>query len=111
MFNPDYKTALTNAAASGKIPDKIAALSKALGDNHYLVGGHVTIADAILVYFIQFINIVYASAELESPFSHHANIVAYETHFWTLPEVQSHVASDAFKRPVMPPTMVPWLKF
>ena len=111
MFNPDHKTALANAAASGKVPDKIAALSKALGDGHYLVGGHVTIADAILVYFIHFINIVYSSAELESPFAHHANIVAYETHFWALPELQALVASDAFKRPVMPPTMVPWIKF
>lgn len=111
MFNPEYKTALTTAAASGKVPDKIAALSKGLGDAQYIVGGHATIADVYLAYHIHFINIVYASAEVESPFAHHANLVAHEAHFWTLPELQAHVASDAWKRPIMPPTMLPWIKF
>lgn len=111
VFNPDHKGALTTAAASGKLPDKIAALSKGLGDGHFFVGGHVTLADVFVAYFIHLINIFYSSAEVESPFSHHANLVAFETHFWALPELQAHVASDAWKRPVMPPTMLPWVKF
>jgi glutathione S-transferase len=110
-FNPEYKTALAAAAASGKVPNKIAALAKHLGEQHYAVGNHVTIADVFLAYHVYFIKHIYASADLECPFAAHANLIAAEAHFWALPQIAPHVASDAWKRPFLPPTMAPWLKF
>lgn len=110
-FSPEYKTSLGTAAAAGKIPNKIAALSKQLGENVYLVGNHVTIADIFLAYHLYFIKNIYASADLESPLAAYPNLLAAEANFWALPQVAPHVASDAFKRPFLPPTMAPWLKF
>lgn len=108
MSSSDYKAELTTA--SGKIQDKVAALSKALGTSQYLVGGHVTLADVFLAYNTYFINKVFSSAEVKSPFSEHKNLGAHETHFWSLKELQGYLASDSWKRPLVPPNMFPWVK-
>lgn len=101
MATADYKTALT--AASGKIEGKIAALSKKLGAAQYLVGEHVTLADIFLAYNAYFINKVFASAEVKSPFAQHANLGKHEAHFWTLKELQGYLASESWKKPLVPP--------
>lgn len=112
MFTPDYKAALIAAAAAdGKIATKLNHLKHALGDGHYLVGGHLTLADVTLAYFASVFHSVFESAEAECPFTHHATLLAHEQNVWSQPELVEYVASAHWKKPIMPPTMVPWLKF
>jgi glutathione S-transferase len=111
-FNPDYKTALTAAgAADAKIATKLNHLKHALGDGHYLVGGHLTIADIFAAYSSFFLNHIFSSAEVESPTANHATLNAHENNVWSQPELVEYIASDHWKKPVFPPTMLPWLKY
>lgn len=111
MFTPDYKDALTKALAEGgKIPTKIAALAKHVDGKAHAVGSNVTIADVFIAYTLFIVSSVYTSAELECPLHSHTGLCTYLKGFWDLPEVAAHAGSDAGKRPIMPPTMVSWLK-
>jgi glutathione S-transferase len=111
VFNPEYKDLLTKAGAEGKVPQKLALLSKFLGENSFLVGNHVTIADVWVAFFSHFFGIIFSSAEVPNPFEKHANLIAHEANFFAQTELAEYVASPAWKKPPMPPTAVPWVKF
>lgn len=111
VFSPEYKENLTKATSEGKMPQKLALLSKFLGENTYLVGNHVTIADVFVAFIIYMIGIITSSAEVENPVSKHPNLVALEKTVWATEGIAEYVASDAWKRPPIPPSRLPWIKF
>lgn len=111
VFSPEYKEGLTKAGAEGKVPEKLALLTASIGEEGFLVGGHVTIADIFLAYFAHFFGIIYTSAEVTNPFVTNAGIAAHQAKVWGLEELTAYVASDAWKKPPLPPTALPWVKF
>jgi glutathione S-transferase len=110
LFSPEYKEGLAKAATEGKIPAKLAALAKHVEGKHFAVGGHATIADIFIAYTLYITSTVYTSAELECPVAAHG-LSSFVAGVWALPELTAHVHGPNWSKPIMPPTMVSWLKY
>jgi glutathione S-transferase len=110
VFSPEYKEKLTAAASNEKIVSKIAQLSAFLGENTYLVGNHITIADVWAAYTVYIGQKIFTSAEVASPITQ-ANLLAHQTATFGTETLAAYTSTDAWAAtPIMPPAFVPWLK-
>ena len=108
-FNPEYKESLQKGTgADSKFNKIVANLAVMLGENEWFLG-YPTVADIEFVYMAYIFGVVLSSAEVENPVDSHANLKAVAARVWELDGIKEWVESDAWKRPILLPSMLPWI--
>lgn len=110
IMGPEYKAGLAKAGKAGeKLDRKLMFLSKFLGENDFFLGDF-TLADIYVGYSLYLVSNFILSGEAEDPVSRYPNLVAHRARLFEQPGIKEHVASDAWKKPLFPPQMFPWVK-
>lgn len=112
ILKPNYKDLLTESTNEGsRAYKKIKLLSRFLGEKEFFFG-YVTFFDIYATYIMHASDIVLRSAGVEGAgFFACDNLKGLHDRVLKLPGIKEYVESPAWKRPLMPPTAAPWLKF
>lgn len=110
LFSPEYKGVLAKAAeADSKLNRKLMFLSKFLGENEFLLGGTFGVIDIMVAYTLYLVSNILKSGEAADVVANFENLVAHQARVWGQDGIKEHIASDAWKRPLLFPTMFPWV--
>lgn len=111
LFSKEYKNVLAESAKEGsKLNRKLMFISKFLGENDFLLSNKFTLADILVAYSIYIVSNLLLSGEATDVTKNFANLVAHQAKVFEQPGIKEHIASDAWKRPLLFPTMFPWVK-
>lgn len=106
-----YKGALEETVKdNSKLLRKLGFLSKFLGENDFLVGGHFTVADIMTAYTLYVVRNTLLSAELEDVVARFENLVKHMERVFSQDGIKEYLQTDSWKRPIVAPNRVPWLK-
>lgn len=109
MFG-DYKTTVAEAVKDGsKIHRKLQFLAKFLGENDWFIGNNFTVLDIMAGYTFYIGGIVTRSATGTNAIEAFPTLQAHAQRLLEQPGIKEHVASDKWKRPFFPPTMIDWI--
>ena len=92
------------------VKEKIAQLSKFLGENDYLVGNSITVVDIRLAYLYDIIGHAYASIKEPNPYAAHENLTELHKRVYSLNQIKPLVTSEKWRKaPYFVPECAPWI--
>lgn len=112
VWGPTPKEKLTEVSANQTVITKIGLIAKFLGEKHFFVGEHATLADIFVATFLFTQSKIFASLGVDNwIFASHANLHhLYKRVYLEVDGIKEFVASENWKnRPIYPPQMIAWL--
>lgn len=115
IYNPDVEKAKAGVIEAvkkgGKFDKKMNFLNNFLGDKTFFFGDSLTVIDFNAAFAFYFLESVIDSAGLEGEMeTRYGNLKLHKDRIFELEGVKEHIAGDGWKRPLLVPQMVSWVK-